>query len=244
MTSYDDLSVNLVFPPACKVTLVSATEAPMYLLSQVNRIYQGFVDLAPESEEDIAAAVKELQVAVLQTPLEMVHYLFLINDVSRAFTHQIVRYRVGVSFAQESLRFADARRSKVLMPHILRDHPEEQRIYREAAERAIRKYAELVDRGVPTQDARGILPTNLLTHLYFDCSHKSLMAIYRQRMTGLAQPGEWEHVLRGCKEAIAERFPVLAATLMSSVEAKSIEVQKDKWVADMLAILHPKMSMS
>ncbi len=43
----------------------------------------------------------------IQSGFEFVDYIFLISDVSRAFTHQLVRHRSGTSFAEQARRIVD-----------------------------------------------------------------------------------------------------------------------------------------
>jgi thymidylate synthase (FAD) len=48
-------------------------------------------------------------------------YIFL--DVSRVFTHELVRNRIGNAFSQESLRYVRLDRLKAWFPKVFQDHP-------------------------------------------------------------------------------------------------------------------------
>lgn len=56
---------------------------------------------------------------LLPTPLESINFTFLINNVARATTHQLVRTRVGASFAQNSGRVNDWRHKAWSMPETI-----------------------------------------------------------------------------------------------------------------------------
>lgn len=47
---------------------------------------------------------------------------FILHDVSRVFTHELVRHRVGVAISQESLRFVRLDKLRFWMPQVFRNH--------------------------------------------------------------------------------------------------------------------------
>jgi hypothetical protein len=58
------------------------------------------------TDEQREWAWEELSKTRLNTPLEGVTVKFMLEAVTRSFTHQLVRQRVGAYYVQESLRFA------------------------------------------------------------------------------------------------------------------------------------------
>ena len=58
-----------------------------------------------------------------ESVLEHVSWSFLLTGVSRAFTHQLVRHRVGFSFSQLSQQYHDETGAKFVMPEEVRDNP-------------------------------------------------------------------------------------------------------------------------
>lgn len=212
--------VQFVKPPAATVALCSFTGTPQEMLYLTTRAYRGIYDpnpyRMPKDGYDINVAIEDIQKTKLQTPLEMIHMLFLLQDVTRAFTHQLVRYRVGTAFVQESMRFFGMRRTfKVLVTHEAADKTEAEpewnfasnfRTYSTGAVSAIESYVQLLDSGVPDQDARGVLPTNILTNIYFDCSLRTLQNVFAQRLCCQAQPGEWQPILKEMRKLIAQKM--------------------------------------
>lgn len=59
--------------------------------------------------------------------LEHANFSFVFYNVSRVFTHELVRHRAGVAISQESLRYVRLTDLKVRIPEILADGPPLQR---------------------------------------------------------------------------------------------------------------------
>lgn len=90
-----------------KVTLLDAPVDPLGKLAYIAMAYQGKfpTSYADVSDEDRMYYIRDMEKNVLGMPSEAVMFHFIIRNVTRAFTHQLVRTR-HASFAQESLRFA------------------------------------------------------------------------------------------------------------------------------------------
>ena len=59
-------------------------------------------DISDAEADEIFA---EMQKTALHGVFEWITLVFQVDGVSRAFTHQAVRHRVGFSYSQESMRF-------------------------------------------------------------------------------------------------------------------------------------------
>ncbi|MBV8073066.1 MAG: FAD-dependent thymidylate synthase, partial [Acidobacteriaceae bacterium] len=59
-----------------------------------------------------------------ESVLEHVAWTFVLTGVSRAFTHQMVRHRVGFSYSQLSQQYVDHRSIRFVVPSELLMHPE------------------------------------------------------------------------------------------------------------------------
>lgn len=55
--------------------------------------------------------------------LEHVSLSFIAHNVSRVFTHELVRHRVGAAYSQESLRYVRLEDIKFWIPESLKSHP-------------------------------------------------------------------------------------------------------------------------
>lgn len=197
--------IQFVRPGYAHVNLVSWTQDPAKVMAITTRGYTGVYD----EEIDWAESQQMFHDIVntkLQTPFEMVHTLWLLRDVSRAFTHQLVRYRVGTSFVQESMRFFGAHGTYRVLCTVDEKDKTALAHYYEGSVDAVRKYHDMVLNGVPSQDARGVLPTNILTRLWFSCSLRTLQNIFPQRLCCQAQPGEWQLLLKDMRTEIQHKM--------------------------------------
>src|SRR5215475_14060807 len=90
-----------------RVYLLSATADPLGAMAAFCYMYTGRVvrDLAELTDEDRMWAWEQATATHLKAPLEAVDLHFMVEGVTRAFTHQMVRQRTAV-YAQESMRFA------------------------------------------------------------------------------------------------------------------------------------------
>ncbi len=66
--------------------------------------------------------------------LEHSNLTLLFDNVSRVFTHEIVRHRAGMSFSQESLRYVRLDELKFWFPPEVEENPELEFLYRETVE--------------------------------------------------------------------------------------------------------------
>ena len=215
---YGDYEIQLVKPAAATVTLCTFTSNPDIAMYLTTRAYKGIYEPNPalgtgDEAYYVEDALEDIQKTKLQTPLEMVHMLWSLQDVTRAFTHQLVRYRVGTAFVQESMRFFGMRKIfKVLITGEAANtkRPDNElsnlKTYLYGIIESVSSYVDLLDRGIPDQDARGVLPTNILTNIYFDCSLRTLQAIFPQRLCCQAQIGEWQPILLEMRRQIKEKM--------------------------------------
>ena len=77
-------------------------------------------DQSPRSNEDY---IRNLIKMGHESVLEHASWTVLIADVSRAFTHQLVRHRPGFSFSQLSQQYHDERDAKFIEPTCLTSNP-------------------------------------------------------------------------------------------------------------------------
>jgi thymidylate synthase (FAD) len=136
---------------------------------------------------------------------EFVDYTFLITGVTRAFTHQLVRHRVGVAFAQQAQRVAKMENFEYLTTGscnkgYLKD------IYATIMKSIQDGYAILLGSGARTQDARGVLPTNILTNILFKVNLRALSDMFLVRLCIRAQ-GEFQLVAREMQKRVLEVHP-------------------------------------
>jgi thymidylate synthase (FAD) len=147
------------------------------------------------------------------SPLEQVWFEFGISGVSRAFSHQFVRHRIGISFEQQSQRyvkFKDARFPYTVPDSVQRAGMKDKM---EAAFAELgRLYQELLDAGVPAEDARFLLPNAASTNFKVVVNFQELLHICDQRLCTRAQ-WEFRKVAAIMRAEVNRRFPELGMQL-------------------------------
>ena len=139
----------------------------------------------------------------IRSSWEFVDYVFQIEGVTRAFTHQLVRTRTG-SYAQQAMRVIDARNHDVVQPQTLDALSYD--IWQGGVDAMMDSYAKLIDLGVPAQDARGILPTNITTNIIAKYNLRTLSSMAELRMCTRTQ-GEYQDVFREMRRLVCEVHP-------------------------------------
>ena len=204
-----------------KVYLLWMTPDPLGAIAAVCKMYKGEVvrDLSTVTDEERLHYIAEMQKTKLKAPLEFVKFHFLIEGVTRSFTHQMVRQRTAV-YAQESLRFAVKEDMPVGLPpslagtddvaiHYGGPHTNKERMRNvwDAETQNIREaYLQLIDMGMPAEDARGLLPHNVLTRLHYSTDLRALLDHAGNRLCTQAQ-FEWRLVFAKIIEAIRNADP-------------------------------------
>src|SRR5437879_5398802 len=100
----------------------SATEAEEIVEAAGRICYMSFG--ASQSPRDNFEYIQNLIRMGHDSVLEHVSWTVLVTGVSRAFTHQLVRHRVGFAFSQLSQQYHDEHYAGFVMPPILKDVPE------------------------------------------------------------------------------------------------------------------------
>ena len=187
-----------------KVNLLSYTpDALTLLLRTKNTRLKHDEDPATWSEERRAEHLAYMR-DTIKSSWEFVTYVFELSEVSRAFTHQLVRTRAG-SYAQESQRTIDASDNGFL-PLVLPDNPAAEGLYNMSCVNSFQDYASLLHSGVHPQDARGVLPTATLTNITAQFNLRTLSEMARVRLCTRTQ-GEYQDVFRAMRAAVLAVHP-------------------------------------
>jgi flavin-dependent thymidylate synthase len=187
------------------VTLLSATPDPLGALGAMCAMYEGRVirDLdADLSTEDRWRYWEQVQKTHLKAPLEAIDLHFMIENVTRAFTHQMVRQRTAV-YAQESLRFAVKEQIAARPGPLTKNDPSASKVWDAAVKMTWEAYKNLIANGIPAEEARGLLPHDTLTRLNYKTNLRNLVDHMGNRLCTQAQ-FEWRMVGAQIKQAIYE----------------------------------------
>jgi len=98
-----------------------------------------------QSPRDNPAYLKNLINSGHESVLEHVSWTFLIEGVSRAFTHQLIRHRPGWAYSQLSQQYNDEAKAAFVRPEEFRDNPEACAEWSKAVEECRAAYIRLTD---------------------------------------------------------------------------------------------------
>jgi len=192
-----------------RVELLWATPDPLGAVAAAYRMYEGkpTYSLADITDEQRRYYWGESFKTHIKAPWEFIKFHFFIEGVSRAFTHQMVRQRTAV-YAQESLRFAvkESMKDEAILPPTIREGSIENDVWDSALDNIQEAYNYLVANGVPAEDARGLLPTNVATRLNY-CTDLRALALHAGNRLCTQAQYEWRAVFARLVESIRNHIP-------------------------------------
>jgi flavin-dependent thymidylate synthase len=161
---------------------------------------------------------------------EFVDYTFIIEGVTRAFTHQLVRTRTA-SYAQQTMRVLNVSQGKgwdYATGPTIEGNAMLGAEYDLAMDYISQTYKKLISGGAAIEDARGILPTNILTNIVMKINMRALVELCRKRSSPRVQ-GEYRSVLEQLKLRVQEVHPWIDIFLNRTKDVAGQEL--DDWVA-------------
>jgi hypothetical protein len=174
----------------------------------------GFEEIRDWPEEKKIEELKYMA-ATVPSSWEFCDFTFLISGVTRAFTHQFVRTRT-LSYAQQAMQIMkfDGRDWEYHTGTSIADNPRAAVKYHEDMREIRQRHKAMVDmEGVHTEDARGLLPTNILTNIVAKGNLRAWCDLLRKRLSPRNQgarpgrEGEWTVVHREIKRRMLEALP-------------------------------------
>jgi flavin-dependent thymidylate synthase len=210
-----------------KVTLIDYTgkgmNDPWYAASLMIWTKRTRTEMSPGGLEEIMGWPEERKLeelaymaATVPSSWEFCDFTFLIENVTRAFTHQLVRTRTA-SYAQQAMQVLRMDREEGWTYHTgltVAASPEAQAIYDSSMRTIAQAYSSMLEiPGIHTEDARGVLPTNIQTNIVVKANLRSMADLLRKRASPRNQgarpggEGEWSFVHRELKRTILEAMP-------------------------------------
>tara|TARA_R100001224_G_C3983503_1_gene136721 strand:+ start:153 stop:728 length:576 start_codon:yes stop_codon:yes gene_type:complete len=151
-------------------------------------------DKVSKWDDEKKQAELDYMLQTIRSSWEFIDYTFDIRDVSRGFTHQFVRTRQA-SYAQQSQRTVDMVGFTYYTPERIYKDETANVIYDDAMRMINEKYQELRSLGIPAEDARGVLPTNIHTNIVAKFNLRTLSEMAKSRLSPRAQ-GEYQNVFK------------------------------------------------
>jgi len=143
--------------------------------------------VATEKQQDLIRRVIE---SGHGSTIEHIVFTFGISGVTRTLSHQLVRHRAGVAFDQQSQRYLNYKRPSYMVPGSLADAPDEIRDrFTSEMDDSLAFYGEMLEAGIPGEDARFVMPNATRTNLIMTANLRSLIHMSGLRLCTMAQ---WE----------------------------------------------------
>lgn len=151
--------------------------------------------------------------------LEHVSFTFSIEGISRACSHQLVRHRLA-SYSMASQRYIKMDGFDFIVPQTIADATDD--IFNEYQSLMVaidNTYKSFIERGIPEEDARYILPNACTTNLVLTMNARELIHFFSLRCCERAQ---WEirgvanSMLSLCKVAEPEIFENIGASCITT----------------------------
>lgn len=120
--------------------------------------------------------------------IEHASFTFAVTGISRACTHQLVRHR-HASFSQQSQRYVKLKDGEFdyIVPPTILGKPELLEKFEQKMKEIGATYAELLEAGVPAEDARAVLPNATETKIVFTMNARELLHFLELRLCTRAQ---------------------------------------------------------
>ncbi len=175
------------------VKLIHHTPNPEYAVALAARLCYSPVSIDALQEKlsgnDIRVFLEKIMSLGHQSVLEHASFTFGIEGVSRVTTHQLVRHRIA-SFSQQSQRYVSHKdQFDAVFPPSIDANPLMKERFADQLRLIHQLYAEMVDAGIPAEDARYILPNATESKIMVTMNARELFHFFRLRCCERAQ---WE----------------------------------------------------
>lgn len=175
------------------VTLIEHTPNPEHTVALAARLCYSPSSISELREKladaDIESFLDKVMSLGHHSVLEHASFTFGIEGVSRVTTHQLVRHRIA-SFSQQSQRYVSHKEEFTsIMPDTIAENAEARQIFAFMSETVHKAYAQLIDMGIPAEDARYILPNATETKIIMTMNARELLHFFALRC---CQRAQWE----------------------------------------------------
>ena len=175
-----------------KVKLLEHTPHPERVVAMAARLCYSAAGAEELAEKMTDEQVEKLVDKIIQmghaSTMEHVSFTFGIEGVSRVLTHQLVRHRLA-SYSQQSQRYVAEHDFEYILPPSIAERPEASERFKALMENIQQAYNDVVEAGVPKEDARYVLANATETKIVVTMNARSLMHFFNLRCCNRAQ---WE----------------------------------------------------
>ena len=203
-----------------KVKLLEYTPEPERVVAMAARLCYsatGAEELSERlSEEQVKKMVKKMVALGHASTIEHVSFTFGIEGVSRVLTHQLVRHRIA-SYDQQSQRYVAAHGFQYITPPTIEANPAAKERFDKLLADIRRAYDDLVEMGIPKEDARYVLANAAETKILVTMNARTLLHFFNLRCCNRAQ---WE--IRDMAYKMLAEVKKVAPTLFHNAGASCV----------------------
>ncbi|MBT9162951.1 MAG: Flavin-dependent thymidylate synthase [Dehalococcoidia bacterium] len=177
-----------------EVALLSFTPEPELIVAAAARLSTSSISAGELRQNLSAEQVNSLLERLLSSghlsPFEHASFTFALDGISRVTSHQLVRHRLA-SYTQQSQRFVSFNELNFVTPATIVAKENLKAKYGELIRASHELYRQMLDEGIPAEDARYVLPSAVETKLVMTMNARELMHACSLR---LCQKAQWEIV--------------------------------------------------
>ena len=192
-----------------KVTLISHTPDAENLLmfTKATRLTMspGLLDEIKNLPYEEKMEQLDYMANTIPSSWEFVDYVFLVEGVSRAYTHQQVRTRAA-SYAQQTMRVLNMNDFDYVYTDRNLENPAAMRQIDVCLQTIKMTYKNLIDMGQAAEDARGVLPTNISTNIVCKFNLRTFVDLAKARTGGRTQ-NEYQKVVNAMVDEVLRVHP-------------------------------------
>lgn len=181
---------------------------------------------------DIESNIRNIIATGHGSVLEHCNLTFIARNVSRVFTHELVRHRVGAAYSQTSGRYVRTDSIGFVLPpelepvrdEVARHLRDTERVYRELCDRLdVAAMKDKDEQKRVTSALRRILPNGQSNEIVFTYNLRTLRHVIQLRTSRSA---EWEirRVFEQVYLAVKERMPLLVEDAREELVGGSLEI--------------------
>ena len=176
-----------------RVYLLAHTPEPEKTIAMAAKLCYSPSDIGDLKElvqgEDQAPFINKIIGLGHSSVLEHANFTFGVEGISRATSHQLVRHRLA-SYSQQSQRYVKVGAEfEYVTPGSVAADDEHKRKFDDAVKLIHSVYSELLESGVPAEDARYLLPNAAATKIIITMNARELVHFFTLRCCERAQ---WE----------------------------------------------------
>lgn len=151
---------------------------------------------------------------------EFCNFTFHVEGVSRALLAQITRHRHS-SFSVRSQRYVTEDKFEYVTPKSIANNPNFKKNYEQHMRNVQDYYNAMIELGVPTEDARMVLPNACCTEFEVSMNFRALMNFMHERLCTCSQ---WEirQLAKLMRDAVVAAEPAFAPYLVPKCESGKI----------------------